>query len=138
MKKTGKIIISILLLMILSISAVILITPAKAAGDGENDLIVYGTYTNFCYRLVRVTDKKVWDHVNDDLTIDPTYSDTEKAVTIDQTVGGYPIDLDESLPAGEYDLLIYDTASPAYTDVPSVGKRIKWTGRRLNGLPQDI
>lgn len=111
---------------------------APQAGNGVYDFIVYGTYTNFNYRLVRVSDGMVWDVENATLSAAPTYANTELAVTINQSVGGYLIDFPTTLPEGDYDFLVYETTSPAYTDVPSLGKRISWNGRRLAADPKSI
>ena len=137
-KHRGKIIAGLLAVMVMVGIAAYMAIPAQAAGNGKYEFVVYGSYTNFCYRLIRVSDLKVWDAEAGALAAAPTYADTDTAVTINQTLGGYAIDIDAALPAGEYDFLVYETDSPAYTDTPVLGKRLSWNGTKLLGLPQDL
>lgn len=105
-------------------------------------LNVYRGITNFVYRLVRVTDSKAWDDVNGELSASPTWADTAISVTKNNYIGGFPIDLTSdlsaSLPPGDYDLLIYDSASPASSDTVELGKRISWTGKQLIITDPDV
>ena len=104
--------------------------PAQAAGDGGVDVIVYGPYTNFYYRVVRPSDKKIF--TTSGLSTTPTWNATSCiSVTYDVNTGGFPVDFDTTLPAGEYDFLVYDAAVPANTDVPVLGKRMGWNGTTL-------
>ena len=77
-----------------------------AAGDGRTDLIVYGTYTAPYYRLVRVSDLKVWDEVNQELSHSATYNESDIGMTKNTNVVGYPIDIPATLQAGSFDFLV--------------------------------
>ncbi len=101
-------------------------------------LIVYRSLTNPYARLVRICDGNVWDVTNEGLAAAPTWGDTDIALTKNSYIGGIPVTIPAALPAGEYDLLFYDAASPADTDEVKLGKRVRWTGSALLGLPIDI
>ena len=110
-----------------------------AAGDGRYEMIVYGTYTAPYYRLVRVSDLKVWDQDALALAVAPTYNETDVTMTKDTNVVGYPIDLPSVLPAGDYDFLVYDNAAPVNTDTVQVAYRLSCSyGGKLRGLPQGL
>jgi hypothetical protein len=100
--------------------------------------IEYQTLANPKLRLVRKADNKVWDNVNGVLSAAPVYANTAITLTKNTTINGIPITLPSTLPAGEYDMLLYDVASPTNTDEVVIGKRIQWTGKSLLGLPQDM
>jgi hypothetical protein len=96
--------------------------------------IIYGAYSNFQYRIIRVIDLLQWDFSAEALAAAPTYANTANAVSRDAYVAGFPISLPSGLPGGEYDLLIYDAASPANTDNPSLGRRITWNGNQITSI----
>jgi hypothetical protein len=140
-KLKGKIAIGVLIVLVFATAAILVgytASKAFAAGNGRYELNVYNNYSNFYYRIVAVEDKKVWDETNGVLSATTTYGNSDIAVTVDQVVGGYPIDLPAGLPQGEYDFLWYDSATPAYTDVPKGGFRIQWSGSKLKVLPLDL
>ena len=99
------------------------------------DVIIYTTITNPYAQIVFVQNETVWDTVAVALAAAPDYGNTDIAMTQNEYHGGYPITIPATLPAGEYDLLVKDGASPAYTDVVDVGKRFRWDGSRMLGLP---
>jgi len=101
-------------------------------------LVIYGAYTNFRYRLVNPFTEMQWSSANGDTAGDDemqaspgAYDETTIEVTRDDDIAGFPITIPSDVPAGEYDLLVYDAASPANTDNPSLGKRVVWNGSRI-------
>lgn len=101
-------------------------------------VIIYAALTNPYAQLVEVETDKVWDVTNSVLALTPTYTDTDITMSLNAYYNGYRITIPTSLPAGEYDLLVKENASPANTDTVAVGKRIFWTGTQLLGLPQSL
>lgn len=104
------------------------------------DLIIYVAVTNPYARLVRVIDGEQWDVTAGALDRAATWGDTDIALAKDSNIGGIPVAIPVTLPGGDYDLLIYDSSSPADTDLPVIGKRIRWSHneKKLMGLPQDL
>lgn len=102
------------------------------------DLIIYTSFSNPYMRLVRVTNGKQWDVTNSVESRAATWADTDTPLSSDSNIGGIPITIPSALPAGEFDLLLYDAATATDTDVVQKGKRIQWTGKQLLGLPQDL
>ena len=101
-------------------------------------LIIYKVMSSPYIRLVRVCDGKVWDSAADALAFAPTWGDTDIALTKNAYIGGYPVTIPANLPAGDYDLLLYDAVTPANTDIVQLGKRISWTEKDLLGLPVEL
>lgn len=99
------------------------------------NIIIYQALTNPYVRFVRVTDGYIWDSDNEELAAAPTWADTAIILTKNDYIGGVPITVPADLPVGEYDILLYDSASPADTDEVVLGKRISWTsaGGLING-----
>lgn len=62
-----------------------------------------------------------------------TYGDSAIVLTKDTGMVGWPIEISTLLPAGEYDLVLYDNASPADTDVAVDYGELSWTGRDILG-----
>ncbi len=103
------------------------------------DLIVYRKLSNPYTRLIEVATGLIWDVANAALAAAPTYGDTDVQHTYDGTyIGGIPIKIPADLPAGNFDLLLYDGATPAVTDDVVVGRRIGWNGNILTHLPIDL
>lgn len=96
--------------------------------------IIYGAHTNFCYRLIAVHSGKQWDNTNLALSASPTYANTAISVSRDTAIAGFPITLPGTLPAGNYDFLVYNAASPANTDNPVLGYRIGWNGKEITSI----
>jgi len=96
--------------------------------------IEYRTLTNPKMRLVRRTDGAIWDAVNSQLATSPTYANTAITLTRNDNINGIPITLPSLLPAGEYDMLIYDVVIPSKDDEAAVIYRIRWSGNGL-GYP---
>ena len=110
-----------------------------AAGDGKVEFNVYGTFTSPYYRLIRVVDQKIWDQEALELSFTPTYNETDVTMTANAYIVGYPIDLPSTLPAGEYDFLVYDDATPANDDTVQVAYRLSCsTGGILLGDPRGM
>ena len=104
------------------------------------NLIVYKALTNPCVRFVRVADGLQWNNTTLVLAATPTYAATAIVLTKNAYINGIPITIPAKLPTGDYDMLIYDAASPANTDAVSIGKRIAWNMKSgsLVGLPIDL
>ncbi len=66
-------------------------------------------------------------------TVGVSYEDSAIVLTKDTGIVGWPITIDTRLPAGEYDLVLYDNASPADTDVAVDHGHLSWTGRDIIG-----
>ena len=89
-------------------------------------------------RFVRVADGNQWDNVAGSLKAAATFSTTCITIVRGVNTGGMPITIPAALPAGSYDMLVYDVAAPAYTDAPIFAYRIEWSGSNLIGYPQAI
>jgi len=100
--------------------------------------IVYRSMTNPYMRLVRVVDGQQWDVAADALAMAATWGNTDIELSSNANVGGIPITIPANLPAGDYDALFYDAASPADSDTVEFGKRVSWTGKQLLGLPIEL
>jgi len=100
--------------------------------------ICYEALTNPVFRLVNAFSGWIWDNTNAVMALAPTYSDTAIATAEDANINGIPIVIPETVPPGDYDLLIYDAASPANTDAYSKWYRIAWDGHQINGIPKDM
>jgi len=105
------------------------------------DFNIYRSLTSPYIRLVRHGDGKVYDAAAEEVGAATSWSNSALSLTISSVIGGYPVSLDAlapGLPNGEYDFLLYDNASPADSDEVVLGKRIRWTGKQLLGLPIDL
>ena len=102
------------------------------------DFMIYRTLSNPYYQLVQVAKGEVWDVSAGALAAAPTYANTDIALTVNAFFNGYPVTLPSTLPAGEYDFLLKEGASPDNADVTVLGKRIRWDGSNLLGLPMDL
>lgn len=83
--------------------------------------------TNPYARIVCVVNEQVWDNTNQTLDADCAYADSVISLTQNEYHGGYPVNIPAALPAGFYDMLIYDAASPSVADQVQLGKRIQWS-----------
>jgi hypothetical protein len=99
------------------------------------DLILYRVLTNPYIRFVNPATGEQADFASKAMNSAATWTDTVFALSFDNNIGGMPVAIPNWLPAGSYDLLIYDSDSPAYTDEVDMGKRISWSGKDLIGLP---
>jgi hypothetical protein len=72
----------------------------------------------------------MYDKTNNALAASPTWTDCVTAITIDATTGIYEDTPEATMPDGEYIWRLYDSASPAYTDVPVKSKLVKWSRAR--------
>ena len=114
-------------------------SSAALVGDSKYELQWFNnqsyTFTNFKFRLTHRPTGKQWDFANRALSATPTFANTCQEVTLGQNSGSFDIDFDVLLPAGEYNLVVLDSASPAYTDPIVGGLRIQWNGKEIVGLP---
>ena len=101
-------------------------------------LIIYQSLTNPYMRLVRVADGGIVVAATAAISTATAWGDSDIALAKNALIGGIPVTIPANLEAGDYDMLIYDAASPADTDEVQIGKRIAWTGHQLSGLPLDI
>jgi hypothetical protein len=101
--------------------------------------IIYRVLTSPYVRFVRVADGFVWNVATSLMSAVTAWGDSDTALTRDTTyIGGTPITIPTALPAGSYDMLIYEGATPAATDSVVIGKRIEWNGNQIIGDPRDI
>lgn len=91
------------------------------------------TLTSPYMRLIRRADNKIWDTDAVALAADTTYAHSAIEIAKDDDVVGWPIIIPPTLPAGEYDLLIYDNATPANTDLVVDRCRMRWNGSEMFG-----
>lgn len=83
----------------------------------------YGFYrasSNWYMRIVRLTDKLVWDFTAGALSSGPGWGNSYVVLTFNSHMGGHPIDL-PNLPKGRYDLLFYNAVSPSVSDEVKFG-----------------
>jgi len=90
--------------------------------------------TNPYLRLVRVADALVSNTLGV-LAVDTTWANSVISLSKNAVTGSVPITIPVNLPAGEYDLLVYDAAVPNNADEVQIGKRIVWSGKHL-GYPK--
>lgn len=100
--------------------------------------IFYQGDDNWYMRLVHIADGTVWDHDANALGAATTWSNSAIALVFDGVIGGHRIELPNKLPAGDYDVLFYDAASPLVTDELQVGKRLLWNGKSLSRHPTNL
>jgi len=103
-----------------------------------HSLIIYQTLTNPYMRLVRVGDGGIVHATTGVVSATTSWANSSKSLTKVTLIGGIPVTIPANLEPGDYDMLIYDAASPADSDEVQIGKRIAWSGRKLLGLPMDI
>jgi len=101
-------------------------------------LIVYQILTNPYMRLVRVGDGGIVVAATGVVSLTTSWANSATSLSKNALIGGIPITIPATLEAGDYDMLIYDAASPADTNEVQIGKRIAWTGKQLSGLPLNI
>ena len=90
----------------------------------EHAFILYGSYQNPYLRAVRISDGLVWDVAAGQLAQSPDWEDTALSLdSKDVAINGWPVDLPE-LPAGAYDLQLYDAAAPSSSDAMIAGWRL--------------
>lgn len=100
--------------------------------------IIYKAITNPYFRIVRVADGGVMVAATGAVSTTTSWDTSYTTLVRDDIRGGLMLTIPEDLPAGEYDLLIYDNASPSDSDAPSWGKRIVWSGKQILGVPLDL
>jgi hypothetical protein len=102
------------------------------------DLIIYKAITNPYMRLIRFGDGGIVKAADWTVSATTAWGDSDISLSKDALLGGIQVDISEDLPPGDYDMLIYDNASPSNADTPTFGKRIAWTGKQLMGMPIDL
>ena len=100
-----------------------------------NDLIIYGSLTSPYIRLIRIADGGIVAAANWSVSQSTTWGNSDIALTKNDLIGGFPVSLSRDLPPGDYDLLVYDNATPADTDTVQKRYVIQWTGTQLMGFP---
>ena len=88
--------------------------------------------SNIAYRLISVTDSKVWDKQQLTLSDDVSFADSLITLTKDASSNGFEITLPIGLLEGEYDLIAYNTISPTATTAIYKGIRFDWDGDNFN------
>ena len=104
------------------------------------DIMLYRKTGDWSYRIINPDSEKAWDITanagSGGLVSNPTYGNTAIALTHDANLGGYKINIPDNLPAGDYDLLLYNVAANVASagDEVAVGKRIGWSGNMIINL----
>ncbi len=95
------------------------------------DFIFFRASDNWYMRIVDIAKEQVWDKAAGAVSASTTRANS--AITLDYSavLGGHPVTLPASLPAGEYYLLFYNAATPADGDAVQVGKVAQWSGAGL-------
>jgi hypothetical protein len=89
-------------------------------------------------RLVRVIDSMAWSVVTRKLARPVDIADTVIDLgEIDPTVNGWPVTLPKGLPAGEYDIPIYE-GIPSLGSPVTLATRIQWNGKKMLGIPYGV
>ncbi len=101
-------------------------------------IVFYRASANWYIRFVKFEEGKVWDKNADSLSLTTTWLNSAIALTFSAIIGGHPIAFPTNLPLGTYDMLFYNAAIPAVSDIVQVGKRIVYIGNSLSELPQDL
>jgi len=101
-------------------------------------LIIYQTLTNPYMRLVRVGDGGVVVAATGAAGSATSWANSVTTLAKNDLIGGIPITMPPNLEPGNYDMLIYDAASPADSDAVKIGRRIAWSGLLVAGLPVDV
>ena len=101
-------------------------------------LIIYQVLTNPYMRLVRVADGGIANAAGTSISRTTSWATSYTTLTANALIAGIPVTIPAALESGDYDLLIYDSASPLAADAVQIGKRIAWTGKQISGLPMDI
>lgn len=99
--------------------------------------IIYKQLTSPKLRLINPSLLKAWDNVAVVLSATPAWANTAITLTYDAYLGGIPIVIPAALPAGEYDALVYDSASPSSGDAIQISKTIYWDGTSITRM-QDL
>jgi len=74
----------------------------------------------------KVQEGKMYDQQNNVIATEPTWTDCVKSVTVDSSTGIYEDKPESTMPTGEYIWRLWDSASPASTDVCIKSKLIYW------------
>jgi nitrogen fixation protein len=103
--------------------------------------ILYGSYKNPYLRAVRITDGLVFDVTAGQLAQAPAWGDTVISLGAKNApVNGWPVNLPD-LPAGAYDLQLYDSAAPSEADAMIAGWRLVMPHKLVvdpTGFPVDV
>ena len=100
-----------------------------------HSLIIYQALTNPVMRIVRVSDGGIMVAATGAVSRTTSWATSYTTLAKVTLVGGVPVTIPETLPPGDYDLLIYDAETPADTDVPKIVRRIAWTGHQESLTP---
>ena len=104
----------------------------------QTDLIIYSDLTSPYMRIVRVADCGIAIAAGTTISRTTSWATSYTTLTANALIKGIPVNIPQGLPPGDYDLLIYDSASPLASDAVQIGKRIAWDGNRLLGLPLSL
>jgi hypothetical protein len=85
-------------------------------------------YTNPYVRFIKQQNNHVWDNNAGALAASPTYANSAIAISKNNGVNGWAITIPTALPNGTYDVLVYNNATPANTDVVKFGAELVWNG----------
>ena len=82
---------------------------------------LYREQTNWYMRIVRLMDGAIYDRIAGALSMGPGWAASAIALVWDANIGGYIVEVPQ-LPPEDYDLLFYESASPASSDVVKYGE----------------
>lgn len=101
---------------------------------------LYRVSGNWYARIIRPEDGMIANGTTGALAVDTTWANSKIALTFGTFLGGYPLTIPTALPAGDYDVIFYnsDPASASNADEPVAAKRITWDGDRFIGLPTGL
>ena len=95
------------------------------------------TLANPYWRLVEPNSKLIYSVATGLAATTTTWANSHTHVTRDTTYGAYFVDLPTGL-TGEWDLLIYDNATPANTDAVLMGKKVNLSANGGLGEPSEL
>ena len=101
--------------------------------------LIYGTYTAPYARFVNVNQLTVYDDTPGGLVASGSATYTETAVTLTNhstttKLGGWLIVIPSECVSGQYDVLIYDNAVPAFGDALVKGLRCSINGGKITEM----
>lgn len=114
------------------------ISSAAAAGNAEYSVawkripFLRPQSAAWKYKIVNIEGDVVrtWDFANNTLSSTASYADTWNAASFDATCYGYYIVPPDTLPTGNYLLMLIESAAPAVTDSVDTVIEFRWSNER--------
>jgi hypothetical protein len=117
------------------------LTVTEISGETRMPQLIYykpGVGADRCIRLIRPKTKEVWKDAvglveSSSVPGTNTQAETSIAITYDEGLHGYPIEIPSDLPVGEYDLVIMNIAKANVlaATVIEFGFGFKWNGQNM-------